>query len=109
MLTRLTTRAPQKAAQKPATWKPRPSEPESELVSHSISPLTTSEKSPRVSRMKGNVRIFITGLMKAFTTPKMVATPKKGRGVPAYDTPGTSCVATQRATALTMSRMRKGR
>ena len=57
----LTTSAPQKAAQKPVTWKPRPSVSEIELVSHSISPLTTSAKMPSVTTMIGNVRIFATG------------------------------------------------
>ena len=34
--------------QKPVTWKPRPSDWDTELVSQSISPLTTSANSPSV-------------------------------------------------------------
>src|SRR5207245_9229330 len=54
--TMLTTRAPKKAAQKPRTWKPSASAPESALVSHSMRPLTTSEQSPSVRMIGGKVR-----------------------------------------------------
>ena len=52
--------------------------PDSALVSHSISPLTTNEKIPSVTMMSGNVRILATGLMNAFTNPNTTATPRKG-------------------------------
>src|ERR1700688_2385589 len=82
VLTMLTTSAPQKAAQKPLTRKPSPRASDSELVSQSIRPLTTSAKMPNVTMMSGKVRTFAAGLMKALTTPKTTATPTNGSQPP---------------------------
>ena len=77
------------------------------LVNHSIRPFTTSEKSPRVSRIRGNERIFATGRTKALTNPKTSATPRNGNQSPTYETPETRRVATQSDAALTSSRTMK--
>ena len=83
VLTRLTTSAPQNAAQKPRTWKPRSSADERALVSHSISPLMTRRKRPSVRRMSGSARTHVIGRMTEFITPKISATARKGSHPPA--------------------------
>src|SRR5262249_25233329 len=69
-----TTSAPRKAGQKPSTWKPRPSFPDSAPVSQRTNALITNVKSPRVRINNGQVRSARTGLTRAFKRPKTRAT-----------------------------------
>src|SRR5260221_13271523 len=59
---------------------------------------------PSVTMMRGNVRSFVTGRMKALTTPKTAATPRNGSQPPLNVTPATTRVATQSAAAFTSRR-----
>src|ERR671912_1481971 len=107
VLTRLTTSAPQKAGQNPSTRKPSPRAPLTALVNHSIKPLMMKMNKPSVTRMRGNVRIFVVNPTNVFTTPKINATPKNGIQPPENVTPGTTRVATHSAAALMSRRTRK--
>lgn len=64
--------APTKAAVKVVTVKPRMKVPKYQKSS----PLTTSEKSPRVTTLIGRVRILITGLMNILNNVKHAPTIK---------------------------------
>ncbi len=81
-LTIETTRAPKIAVQQPLTWKFSASLFDSQAVSISIIPLTTSAKSPSVRKMIGSVSSLTSGRMKALTRPKISATPRKGTHSP---------------------------
>ena len=58
VLTRLTTSAPQKAAQNPSTRKPNPSALLTALVNHNIKPLMMNMNRPSVKTISGKVSIF---------------------------------------------------
>src|SRR5690606_30556183 len=68
-LTIETIRAPRKAAQKLAIWKPGTSS----ATSPSIRPLTTSRNRPSVTIVIGRVRMTATGRTKALTMPSTAA------------------------------------
>ena len=61
---------------------PKPKKPDSELVSHSIRPFTTSANTPSVTRISGKVRIFISGRSVLLMTPKTNATKRNGSTPP---------------------------
>jgi len=63
ILTKLTTKAPQKAGKKPLTEKPRPNWSESHEVRLSIRALITNVKRPKDKISRGRVNNRRTGLM----------------------------------------------
>src|SRR5262249_1154803 len=69
-----TTSAPQKAAQKPSTWKPTPSDFAIALVKSRITALMTKVKRPSVRMRSGQVRTVRSGRSRAFKRPKTSAT-----------------------------------
>ena len=76
----LTTSAPKNAGQKPLTWKPSPSDVDSELVSQSIRPFTTRAKSPSVTMIEGKrQRPLVSGRRVALMNPNISATPRIGQ------------------------------
>src|SRR4029453_174868 len=105
------TRAPQNAAQNPSTDKCRPVPFEIAPVSHSMRALTRNVIKPRVRTKRGIVNSLTTGLMIAFTRPKIAATISRVRILPPVVSdsslmPLTTSVATQSATALTNNRIK---
>ena len=69
-LTRLTTRPPLNAAQKSATWKPRPSASDRAPVSQSMNALRTKMNSPRLTISSGNVSSVRTGRHQRVQDPE---------------------------------------
>lgn len=92
---------------KPPTVKCSPNASDSAATMSSRMPFTMRPNSPIVRIVSGNVMIFSAGRMKAFTRPKMTATPMTPRTVASGPKLSwvTICVVIHSATALTSIRM----
>src|SRR4051794_36964177 len=77
--TKLITREPSRAFQKPSTWNPISNRPAIQAVSISISALITSRNSPSVSTMNGIEKNVTTGFTNELITPRISDTRSSGR------------------------------
>ncbi len=103
MLTRLITRAPQSAGQKPLICKPRCSGPDSAAVMASIVALITRVKRPRVRMINGKVKSCMTGFISALIKPKTAAMPMIFHHSPTNDMPVISLIAAASESAFMIS------
>ncbi len=100
-LTRLTSSAVQKAAQKPITCMPG----SIQATSATMPALITSKNSPRVTRVMGRVSTMAMGRTMELTTPNRMPARINVVGV-SMNTPLTQAVASQRPSATRHARMR---
>ena len=103
MLTRLMTRAPQSAGQKPLICKPRCSGPDSAAVMASIVAFITRVKRPRVRMINGKVKSCMTGFISALIRPKTAAIPIIFHHSPTKDMPVISLIAAASESAFMIS------